>query len=83
MAKERARRWTESFFTDTYRRVGLETRWERAAEEVAAVKKVLRLKKGERVLDLGCGIGRHSIALAKLGLSVTGLDLVARKIGVR
>lgn len=67
--------WTEEFFTDLYARVGLETKWDRAADEAAAVKKILKLKKAERVLDLCCGIGRHSIALAKLGLSVTGLDL--------
>lgn len=35
----------------------------------------LRLTPGERVLDLGCGWGRHSMAFASYGLNVTGLDL--------
>ena len=35
----------------------------------------LRLRPGDRVLDLGCGWGRHSLALAAHGLNVTGLDL--------
>jgi len=75
MAGTKKRHWTEEFFTDLYARVGLETKWARAEDEAAAVKKILKLKKGERVLDLCCGVGRHSIALARLGLSVTGLDL--------
>lgn len=31
--------------------------------------------KGWRVLELGCGTGRHTIRLAKAGNDVTGLDL--------
>ncbi len=38
----------------------------------------LALAPGSRVLDLGCGFGRHSVALARLGHHVTGLDLSAR-----
>lgn len=35
----------------------------------------LGLRPGDRILDLGCGWGRHSIPLAAYGLQVTGLDL--------
>ena len=31
-------------------------------------------KKGERVLDIGCGTGNHLIALSKLGLDICGVD---------
>lgn len=31
--------------------------------------------KGQKVLELGCGTGRHTIRLAKAGNAVTGLDL--------
>jgi len=30
---------------------------------------------GRRVLDLGCGIGRHAVALARLGFAVTATDV--------
>jgi SAM-dependent methyltransferase len=33
------------------------------------------LKEGERVLDVGCGMGRYTFALADRGLVVEGLDL--------
>jgi SAM-dependent methyltransferase len=35
----------------------------------------LQLLPGSKVLDIGCGTGRHSIELAKRGCAVTGLDL--------
>ena len=35
----------------------------------------LKLQRGDRVLDLGCGWGRHSLALAAYGLHVTGVDI--------
>ncbi|MFP4621958.1 MAG: class I SAM-dependent methyltransferase [Bacteroidales bacterium] len=28
-----------------------------------------------RILDVGCGTGRHSIELSKRGYSITGIDL--------
>jgi cyclopropane fatty-acyl-phospholipid synthase-like methyltransferase len=38
------------------------------------------LKKGDKVLDLACGKGRHSIFLNSLGLDVVGLDLSTNSI---
>ena len=40
----------------------------------------LRPGRGARVLDLGCGAGRHSKHLASMGLRVTGMDLAAGSI---
>lgn len=41
----------------------------------------LNLKGGERILDLACGFGRHSLELARRGFSVTGVDITPSYIG--
>ena len=43
--------------------------------EIAFLLEELDLPPGSAILDVGCGTGRHSIALARRGFSVTGLDL--------
>jgi SAM-dependent methyltransferase len=42
----------------------------------------LHLKKGDNVLDLACGKGRHSVFLNSLGLDVIGADLSKNSIQV-
>jgi SAM-dependent methyltransferase len=44
-------------------------------QEVAFLVDALGLEAGERVLDVGCGPGRHALALARRGLDVVGVDL--------
>lgn len=39
------------------------------------IEKELQFDKGCRILDIGCGTGRHSIELCKRGYRVTGIDL--------
>lgn len=36
--------------------------------------------KGERLMDLGCGKGRHAVSMAKMGHHVVGVDLSERSI---
>jgi SAM-dependent methyltransferase len=43
--------------------------------EVAFLIEEFALPKGASILDLGCGTGRHSVALAQQGFAVTGVDL--------
>ena len=45
------------------------------AAEVDFLIEELKLPEGARILDVGCGTGRHSVELAKRGYRVTGLDL--------
>jgi ubiquinone/menaquinone biosynthesis C-methylase UbiE len=37
--------------------------------------KMITVEKGMKVLDVGCGTGNFSIKLAKMGCSVTGIDI--------
>ena len=51
-----------------------ERRIANATEEIANLISLLNIEPGNRVLDLCCGIGRHSLELARRGFKVTGVD---------
>jgi len=44
-------------------------------QEVGFLVDALGLEPGMRVLDVGCGPGRHSLALARRGITTHGVDL--------
>ncbi|MGE5194755.1 MAG: SAM-dependent methyltransferase [Deltaproteobacteria bacterium] len=48
-----------------------------AANEVEAIVRLLEIEPGSRILDLCCGVGRHSLELAGRGFSVTAVDRTA------
>jgi SAM-dependent methyltransferase len=47
-------------------------------QEVEFLVDALGLEPGERVLDVGCGPGRHAHALARRGIEVVGVDISQR-----
>jgi SAM-dependent methyltransferase len=49
-------------------------RLEQARAEVDALIKLMDLQPGARILDLPCGVGRHSIGFARRGFHVTAVD---------
>ena len=48
---------------------------EETEAQVNFIIKELKLTGEEKILDLGCGFGRHSLALAQRGFDVTGVDI--------
>jgi histidinol-phosphate/aromatic aminotransferase/cobyric acid decarboxylase-like protein/SAM-dependent methyltransferase len=71
------RPWYEDYFGSEFWTVAEhEYTAERTGREVDYLAAALgRNAPGRRVLDLGCGTGRHAIALAARGFQVTGLDV--------
>jgi SAM-dependent methyltransferase len=51
---------------------------ELAGPEVGEVVRLVEIESGASVLDLCCGVGRHSLELARRGFRVTGVDRTAR-----
>jgi SAM-dependent methyltransferase len=51
-------------------------------QEVDFLVDVLGLEPGMRVLDVGCGPGRHSVAMARRGIEVVGVDISERFVEV-
>ena len=53
---------------------------ERSTAEIDFILSQLALPAGARILDVGCGFGRHSVELARRGFEVTGIDPSAAMI---
>ena len=52
------------------------------ANEVGFLTDVLDLRPGMRVLDVGCGPGRHARALGEAGIEVVGVDISQRFVDI-
>jgi len=75
MKASRKKEWfdDDSFWRELYPFLFSEKRFAEAEEQIDRAL-VLTRPAGKKVLDLACGPGRCSIALARRGFSVTGVD---------
>lgn len=75
--------WYKGMYGDHYYRASFAAMSEeRTVEEVALITKALNLVPDSDILDLCCGPGRHTIALAKEGYRMSGLDLSGEYIDI-
>lgn len=75
--------WYVQFFKGDYLRIyGHTLQQDRTDLETQFAIHALDLQPHHNVLDLCCGQGRHSVALAKTGLSVTGVDLSEEMLAI-
>jgi D-alanine-D-alanine ligase len=66
--------WWRNFFTPITGEIMFSTRVQLSKPEVEQILKKTRISEGSDILDLACGIGRHSFLFAKKGYQVIGLD---------
>jgi len=67
--------WFEDWFGEEYLELYPHRNDSDAEAVVALIRRTLPWQAGWRVLDVGCGAGRHAKALEQSGAHVTGLDL--------
>jgi len=66
--------WWRSFFEPLVGEVMFVPKGKRSEAEVAQVIRQSKARAPLNVLDLACGVGRHSLIFAAQGFNVTGLD---------
>ena len=75
--------WYDGFFEGDYLDLlALRFPAERTEHEVDFIVEKLGIEPPARILDLACGHGRISVALARRGYRVTGLDLSPRSLAL-
>jgi SAM-dependent methyltransferase len=79
LQKEIPQDWYETAFTG----MSAEMAWtERTGSEIDRALTMLRPQGGERILDLACGTGRHSLELVRRGFSVVGVEIGAELVDI-
>lgn len=69
------KQWYEDFFENYAESYDKEVFTQGTTGEVDFIEKEIDHDKTKRILDIGCGTGRHAVELAKRGYTVTGIDL--------
>ncbi|WP_044206161.1 cyclopropane-fatty-acyl-phospholipid synthase family protein [Flammeovirga sp. OC4] len=78
---QKGEEWFDQWFNTPYYHILYQNRDFNEAEQfMCALSDHLGISKNDKVLDLACGKGRHSIFLNKQGFDVEGIDLSTESI---
>jgi len=69
------KQWYEALFENYGRKYDKENFTKGTVGECDFIEKEINFDKSLKILDVGCGTGRHAIELSKRGYNVTGIDL--------
>ena len=69
------KQWYEALFENYAKKYDGEVFTRGTAGECDFIEKEIAFDRKARILDIGCGTGRHAIELARRGYAVTGVDL--------
>ena len=69
------KQWYEELFENYGMKYDNENFTQGTIGECDFIEKEINYNKAARILDIGCGTGRHSIELSKRGYTITGIDL--------
>ena len=71
----RKKQWYESLFENYAHKYDEEVFTQGTVWECDFLESELRFDRSLKILDIGCGTGRHAIELSRRGYQVTGIDL--------
>ena len=69
------KQWYESLFENYAHKYDKECFVQGTVGECDFIEQEIREDKSLKIIDIGCGTGRHAIELTKRGYDVTGIDL--------
>lgn len=84
MTKKITKDWYKDFYSHFYLQYFHNKKLDpvKLDKEIHFITKALELKKGQSILDLGCGTGRHAICLTNNYITVTALDFYSKFLAI-